>query len=235
MQPLVQAASRTRIANAEGLQAHALEPLALGRVGHERVEHSFFLDMSSAARLPLLNIDGSPVHRVRGLAYWAQRSRRRGPCCPSGLDNGLVGGGPEDALLKQPLTVPALAGLSIRRCRRIFIQWVYNLAGVSLGGSRPLRGGHELAEFKGVYLWSAIAGSCNRPVLVCLVRGWPSRRRRDASARTLLMTALPISDNQVHRCSDLDNSAFLNHRRIANEPNQLWSQTSAPRLSLGLR
>jgi hypothetical protein len=80
------------------------------------------------------------THRVGGPTYLARWSRRRGPCCPSGLENGLVGGGPEDALLKQPLTAPALAGLSIRRCRRIFIQWIYNLAGVrrlSASARRP--------------------------------------------------------------------------------------------------
>src|SRR6266852_8059231 len=65
-----------------------------------------------------------PAHPVRGPRFWARRSRRRGLWCPRHLENRLVGGGPEDALLKQPLTAPALAGSSLRRCRRIFIQYV---------------------------------------------------------------------------------------------------------------
>ncbi len=67
---------------------------------------------------------------------------------PRCLENGLVGGGPEDALLKQPLRAPALAGSSIRRCGRIFIQYAYNRAGVR-DRWRPAAAA-KLAEFKGL-------------------------------------------------------------------------------------
>jgi len=87
---------------------------------------------------------------------------------PRCLENGLVGGGPEDALLKQPLRAPALAGSSIRRCGRIFIQYAYNRAGVR-DRWRPAAAA-KLAEFKGVCLRYAIAATRKRPLLVCLVR-----------------------------------------------------------------
>ncbi len=69
MQPLVQVASRSRIANAESLQAQAPEPLALGRVSHEDVKRSFFLDTSIAARPPLLNIVSSPRTQCADRAF----------------------------------------------------------------------------------------------------------------------------------------------------------------------
>jgi hypothetical protein len=113
MRPLVQAASRNKIGNADSRQA--LEPLALGVARHEDVKLAFFLDISSAANRRLQNIISSPNACAR-TALWTRWSGRRGPCCPRGLKNRLVGSGPEDALLKQPLKAPALAGSFFRRC-----------------------------------------------------------------------------------------------------------------------
>jgi hypothetical protein len=130
-QPLTQTARSIRIPNPDSSRTPAFGPLVLGSIGHENEERLFLLDVPCLATPVFVSIVDAP--RIAcGMRCSLRRSRGRGPwwpCCPG---DGPIGGGPEDALLKQPLRTPASAGSTVRRLRKTFIQVAFARLGVRL-------------------------------------------------------------------------------------------------------